>query len=92
MAKLSNLFELQRFAGNKDLEDVINETHSRYCDNNIIELGDAELEFVAAGIERDVMKEQTCQAMCPKCNKLTTFKCYSGGRAVCSECGEKTIL
>ena len=92
MAKLKNLFELQRFAVNKELEDVISETHSRYSNNNIIELGDAELELVAAGIERDVMKEQECQAMCPKCNKSTTFKCYSGGRAVCTECGEKTIL
>lgn len=92
MAKLSQFFELQRFAGNKDMEDVINETHSRYSDNNCIELGDAELEFVAAGTERENMKEQTCQAMCPKCKKITIFKCYSGGRAVCLECGEKTIL
>lgn len=92
MAKLSQLFDLQRFAGNKELEDVINETHSRYGDNNIIELGDAELELAVAGVGNGDTKEQTCKATCPKCNKITTFKCYSGGRAVCSECGEKTVL
>lgn len=92
MAKLSHFFDLQRFAGNKELEDIINETHSRCSDNKIIELGDEELELVAAGIEGETAKEQTCQAMCVKCNKITTFKCYSGGRAVCSVCGEKTIL
>lgn len=92
MAKLGQLFDLQRFAGNKELEDIINETHSRYSDSNIIELVDNELELVAAGTENEALKEQTCQAMCPKCNKITVFKCYSGGRAVCSECGEMTVL
>lgn len=92
VAKLSQLFELQRFAGNKDLDNIINDTHSRYDNSNIIELCDDELELVAAGMNGGGMGERTCEAMCPKCNTITTFQCYSGGRAVCLKCGEKIIL
>ncbi|MDO4189462.1 MAG: hypothetical protein Q4D29_10780 [Lachnospiraceae bacterium] len=92
MTKLSHLFELQKFAGNKELENIINDTHTKYIDNNIIELSDDELELAAAGTGNMGLNEQTCKAMCLTCNKMTIFKCYSGGRAVCSECGEKTIL
>lgn len=92
MAKLSQLFDLQKFAENEELEDVINETHSRYSTSNIIELSDDELEFAAAGVNSRDDGAMTCEAMCPKCNKHTTFKLYSGGRAVCLTCGEKLVL
>lgn len=92
MAKLSQLFDLQKFAENEELEDVINETHSRYSTSNIIELSEDELEYAAAGINSRDNETRTCEAMCPKCNKRTTFHCYSGGRAVCLTCGEKIIL
>lgn len=57
MAKLGQLFELQKFAENKELEDIINETHSRYSDN-LIELDENDLGLVAAGIKREAKKER----------------------------------
>ncbi|MCR5108566.1 MAG: hypothetical protein K6B28_10445 [Lachnospiraceae bacterium] len=34
----------------------------------------------------------TTDAFCPSCNKERKFYCYSGGQAICSECGFKIKL
>ena len=34
----------------------------------------------------------TRKKMCPDCKKETTFNLYTGGRAICQECGKEIML
>lgn len=58
MSKLSQLFEFQKFAENKELGDIINDTHSRYSDSDIIELDDNMLEYAVAGLNSRTQKDK----------------------------------
>ena len=47
------VFDFQKFAGNSELESVIDETLSRYPDSKVEILSDDELGFVAAAGQPD---------------------------------------
>jgi len=51
MAKLTELFDLQKIAGNERLTMIIRETDSRYSGLETID--DATMELVAAGVKTD---------------------------------------
>ena len=88
MAKLSQLFDLNKIADNKELNSVIDDTHSRY--SGAVELDDDMLQMVSGGLS-----DTTAPAvmhMCPNCNKECKFNLVSGGRAFCSVCGEQIII
>lgn len=55
MAKLSQLFDFQRIADNKELADIIEDTNSRYT---MTELGDDLLELVAAGTNLNIKEKK----------------------------------
>lgn len=54
-----------------------------------MELTDDELDVATGGINNNLL---TVKHKCNNCGKETTFNLYSGGRAVCTVCGNKTTL
>lgn len=89
MAKLGNLFDFQKIAGNQDMDSLIKATESRYD----IELSDDELELAAAG--SDVMNTpKMVEHYCEKCKGNRLFKIASGGRAICTApgCNNQILL
>lgn len=82
MSSIKDLFGYQKIAGNKSLDKVIAETHSRYDEDEL--LSDDELELAAAGkggygkfmeiacsgcghiFRADISKDSV---KCPKCGK-----------------------
>ena len=34
----------------------------------------------------------TKKSFCPKCDRETTFNLYTGGRAICQECGHQKFM
>lgn len=52
-------------------------------------LGDKELEQVNGGTETIV---KTRLSKCPGCDKETLFMLYTGGRAICKDCGYEKLL
>ncbi len=56
-------------------------------------LTDDGLETVTGGKKTNSTEPVTTkEALCPKQNKKTMFNLYSGGRAICQECGEQILL
>ncbi len=54
--KLTKLFDFQKFAGNKELQSLIEESKERIQDE--FELMDDELEFAAGGVKKDIEKPE----------------------------------
>ena len=54
-----------------------------------MELTNDELENVTGGVSSSQL---TVRHKCDKCNKETTFNLFSGGRAICTNCGNKMML
>ena len=60
-------------------------------------LADDGLEAVSGGVGAPAQSQgpqpiDTRKAFCPKQKKETIFNLYSGGRAICQECGEQIML
>ena len=58
-------------------------------------LADDGLEAISGGAAAPSQAPQpidTRKALCPKQKKETIFNLYSGGRAICQECGEQIML
>ena len=87
MTNIRNLFDFQKIAGNKELEAIIKGTESRYG----VELSDDDLELAAAGRYTDT-GYNTVEKYCEICKAMEKFKLMSGGRAVCTKCGEQIML
>ena len=50
---------------------------------------DEELEKIGGGINTNV---PTRRSECPRCDKETVFYLYTGGRAICSDCGYEKMM
>lgn len=66
MAKLSQLFDLHKIAGNAELQNIIDDTHKRYP--QMTELSDDDLELAAAG-----RGGTQTEFVCPKCKRNIAF-------------------
>lgn len=89
MAKLHQLFDLHKISDNKDLHNVINDTHSRY--SSAVELGDDELEMVAAGSFTDTSRVQYMKFACPNCGEIQNVDVMKDSFK-CKKCGKTTEM
>lgn len=83
MAKLSQLFDMQKIVENKDLSALIDETHNRYSD--VIELSDEMLELAVAG--RNSSDDDLMRVTCESCGYTFMVKA-SAKNVKCSICNE----
>ena len=62
-------------------------------DMTMKKLADDGLEAVSGGTAASAPQPiDTRKALCPKQKKETMFNLYSGGRAICQECGEQIMM
>lgn len=85
MASLKKLFDYQKYEHNDKLDDLIHQTESRYSNSNIIQLGDDDLEMVAAGTKIAIEYRY-----CSKCGKNTDHRA-AAGRLFCTVCNTQNF-
>ena len=69
--RLSGLFDFQRFAPNKGLQAIIEDTESRY---RMVELDDSEMEMVAAAGKIPDSEKSKIKCRNKKCGFTITFR------------------
>lgn len=81
MAKLSQLFDLHKIAGNAELQNIIDDTHKRYP--QMAELSDDDLELATAG--RGQVQDEF---VCLKCGRVVanTYDINNPGKMKCPYC------
>lgn len=89
---LRDLFDFQKFEGNKKLQGVIDSSLNATFGGNA--LSDDMLEFAAGGRETDdkvteAGVKELRMAYCEFCKKKTPFEIYMGNRGICTECRSK---
>ena len=83
MATLKQLFDLQRFVENDALQEVIDNTHTRY--SNAVIMDDRTLEEVVAGFGKVSAVEEK---ICAKCGNMQEVLMDSGtNEYICKSCG-----
>ncbi len=76
------------------LKDKVDKAETMEAKKDIIadagmELTNDELENVTGGASSSQL---TVRHKCDKCNEETIFNLFSGGRATCTNCGNKMVL
>lgn len=86
MPKLSRLFDMQKIVESEALASVIEETHSRY--KNVEMLDDDMMELAVAGMGTE--KDELIRVSCPTCGYI--FKAsVSQKQNICPDCGRKIM-
>jgi len=79
--KLKKLFSYQRFAGNKDLQKVIDDTNASM---DMLSLDDDDLTMASAG-----MGSVSVTKKCPFCRQKSSVIVENGGSYMCGFCGKQ---